>query len=39
MNSQQIKKIQLIWDNYIKSNKQVLDTKGKEISNIDSTRN
>ena len=39
MNSQQIKKIQLIWDNYIKSNKQVLDTKGKEISDIDSNRN
>ena len=39
MNNQQIKKIQLIWDNYIKSNKQVLNTKGKEISDIDSNRN
>jgi hypothetical protein len=39
MNTKQIKKIQLIWDNYIKSNKQVLDTKGKEISNIDNNRN
>jgi len=38
MNSQQIKRIQLIWDNYIKSNKQVLDTKGKEISDIDKNR-
>ena len=39
MNTKQIKKIQLIWDNYIKSNKQVLDTKGKEISNIVNNRN
>lgn len=39
MNKEQTKQIQLIWDNYIKSDKKVLDTKGNEISEIDKTRN
>jgi len=33
-----IKLIQPIWDNYIKTNKLVLDTKGNEIPNIDDSR-
>jgi len=34
----EIKKIEEIWDNYIKSEKRVLDTKGNELSNIDESR-
>ncbi|MFK7935099.1 MAG: hypothetical protein AB8G22_16425, partial [Saprospiraceae bacterium] len=35
---QKKKQIIQIWDNYIKSNKIVLDTKGNELPNIDETR-
>ena len=38
MNKEQLKKIQLIWDDYIKSNRQIIDNKGKEISDIDINR-
>lgn len=30
--------IQIIWDNYIQSNQLVLDTKGKELVQIDDSR-
>lgn len=33
-----IHQIQTIWDNYIKANKTVLDTKGNELENIDDAR-
>ncbi|WP_286927819.1 restriction endonuclease FokI C-terminal domain-containing protein [Flavobacterium sp. UBA4197] len=33
-----IKQIQTIWDNYVASNKRVLDTKGNEFDNIDEAR-
>jgi FokI, cleavage domain len=39
MNKKQIKQIQTIWDNYIKSNKTVLDNKGNELTDIDKKRN
>ncbi len=33
-----IRKIEAIWDNYIKTEKRVLDTKGNELPNIDESR-
>ncbi len=36
--SQKIKEIIQIWDNYISSDRIVLDTKGNELPNIDETR-
>lgn len=39
INSTIIKDIQLIWDNYILSNKKVIDVKGNEYPNIDESRN
>jgi hypothetical protein len=33
-----INRIEGIWDNYIKSEKRILDTKGKELPNIDESR-
>lgn len=33
-----IQQIQTIWDNYIKTNRTVLDTKGNELVNIDDAR-
>jgi len=38
INQDKIKVIQTIWDNYIKTNKLVLDTKGNELPNIDDSR-
>jgi len=38
INKEKAKQIYLIWDNYVQSNKQVLDTKGNELSNIDEKR-
>jgi len=39
MNKEQVKQIQLIWDDYIKSNKIVFSANGKELPNIDDSRN
>ncbi|WP_347068756.1 restriction endonuclease FokI C-terminal domain-containing protein [Flavobacterium sp. WV_118_3] len=33
-----VKQIHTIWDNYVSSNKRVLDTKGNEFDNIDEAR-
>ena len=33
-----VNKIEAIWDNYIKTEKRVLDTKGNELPNIDESR-
>lgn len=38
MNTKQIQQIQVIWDSYIKSDKEVLDIKGRRILRIDSLR-
>jgi hypothetical protein len=38
LNKENIKQIQMIWDEYDKSDKKVLDSKGNEISNIDESR-
>lgn len=38
MTKENINEINAIWDNYIKTDKQILDTKGKELPNIDELR-
>lgn len=38
INQDKIKVVQTIWDNYIRTNKLVLDTKGNELPNIDNSR-